>query len=154
MSNSRLKNGEVISGAVLAGLGVYIVSEARQWEYTGLDGPGPGFFPLWYGIIMFVLAVAVMASALLRPAGPGKSVTWRETGRALGAWAAMVACVALIKPLGFLVAFALFTCFVVTVLYGRSVWRGLAVGVASSAGFYVLFPLALNVRLPVGFLGL
>ena len=66
----------------------------------------------------------------------------------------MAVCVALIKVLGFLIAFALFTCFIVTVLYGRSLVRGLVVGAASSAVFYVLFPLALNVQLPVGFLGI
>lgn len=154
MSASRFSNGDVISGAVLAGLGVYIVVEARQWEYLGPDGPGPGFFPIWYGIIMAVLAVAVTAGAFLRHQDDGKPVDWREVRRALTAWVAMACSVALFKPLGFVLAFGLFTWFVVTVLYRRSVRRGLAVAVACSAGFYAVFPLGLDVKLPVGMLGI
>ncbi len=154
MSASRFSNGDVISGAVLAGLGVYIVVEARQWEYLGLDGPGPGFFPIWYGIIMTVLAVAVTAGAFLRHQDDGKPVDWGEVRRALIAWVAMACSVALFKPLGFVVAFGLFTWFVVTVLYRRSVLRGFAVAVSCSAGFYLVFPLGLDVKLPVGMLGI
>ena len=32
--------------------GAYIIVTASRWEYLGQDGPGPGFFPLWYGIAM------------------------------------------------------------------------------------------------------
>ena len=46
----RLARGDVASGVVLAGLGFYIVVQAWRWEYLGPDGPGPGFFPLWYGV--------------------------------------------------------------------------------------------------------
>jgi putative tricarboxylic transport membrane protein len=150
----RVNKGDLISGAVLAGLGGYIVLEARQWEYTGLDGPGPGFFPIWYGIIMIVMSLALMASSLRRPGPPGESVNWKELGRAFASWAAMAGSILLYKPLGFLIAFALFTWFVVTVLYGRSVARGLAVGAGASLCFYVIFPLGLDVRLPVGILGI
>jgi len=38
-----LKNGEFVSGAVLAGLGVFIIMEAWQWEYLGPDGPARAF---------------------------------------------------------------------------------------------------------------
>ena len=33
---------------------------ARGWEYLGQDGPGPGFFPLWYGIAMLVAVRALV----------------------------------------------------------------------------------------------
>ena len=52
----RLARGDVVSGAVLAGLGVFIVLEARRWEYLAPDGPGPGFFPMWYGIALIALS--------------------------------------------------------------------------------------------------
>ena len=41
MSASTVNRGDMISGAVLAGLGAYIIVEARQLEYIGIDGPGP-----------------------------------------------------------------------------------------------------------------
>ncbi len=104
------KTGDIVSGAVLAGLGIYVVSEAHGWEYLGPDGPGPGFFPLWYGIAMIALSLLSIGSSALRglAAKPVKPVNWREVGRALATWMAFTACIALLKVLGFLLSFGLF----------------------------------------------
>lgn len=149
-----MKTGDTVSGGVLAGLGLFIILEARGWEYLGLDGPGPGFFPLWYGACMIVLSLWLVATSLKRGAGEtGDAANWRETGRVLVSWAAFALCVGLLNVLGFLLAFALFTLFLVAVMYRRPLGTALAVSVAMSAGFYLLFPLALNVELPIGKLG-
>ena len=143
-----------MSGAVLAGLGIFIIVEARGWEYLGPDGPGPGFFPLWYGVCMVALSVFLAAMGFAQSAsGSAKAVEWREVGRALAAWAGLALCLGLLKVLGFLLAFGLFTFFLVAVMYRRPLGVALAVAAGMSAGFYLLFPLALNVGLPVGKLG-
>jgi len=143
-----------VSGAVLAGLGIFIIVEARGWEYLGPDGPGPGFFPLWYGVCMVALSVFLAAMGFAQSAsGSAKAVEWREVGRALAAWAGLALCLGLLKVLGFLLAFGLFTFFLVAVMYRRPLGVALAVAAGMSAGFYLLFPLALNVGLPVGKLG-
>jgi putative tricarboxylic transport membrane protein len=148
------KSGDIVSGAVLAGLGIFIISEARRWEYLGPDGPGPGFFPLWYGVGMVALALLLVGMSLLQSArASGKPVDWREVGRALTAWAGLALCVGLLKVLGFLLAFGLFTFFLVAVMYRRPLVIALAVSVGTSLGFWLLFPLALNVALPVGRFG-
>ena len=46
----RRSSPDFWSGLALAALGAYIVVQARGWDYLTEDGPGPGFFPLWYGI--------------------------------------------------------------------------------------------------------
>jgi putative tricarboxylic transport membrane protein len=149
-----LKTGDIVSGAVLAGLGVYIITEARRWEYVGPDGPGPGFFPLWYGIALVALSALLVATSVARRASePGGPVNWREVGRAFAAWAGLAACVGLLKVLGFLLAFGLFTFFLVAVMYRRSLGTAAAVSIGMALSFYLLFPVALNVELPVGWLG-
>lgn len=154
MRLGRLEQGDLASGAVLAGLGVYIVVQARRWEYVGPDGPGPGFFPLWYGVVMIGLAVLLIAKSVVRrTTTPASEVNVREIARALAAWAGLAACVGLLKILGFLVVFALFTFFVTAVMYRRPVLPALAVGVGCALAFYLLFPLALNVALPKGVFG-
>ena len=55
MVKDILRNGDVLSAAALAALGIYMFSEAWPWPYYSDDGPGPAFFPLWYGVIMVVL---------------------------------------------------------------------------------------------------
>ena len=148
------KSGDIVSGAVLTGLGIFIISEAWRWEYLGPDGPGPGFFPLWYGVCMVGLALVLVVMSLAQGARmPGKPVNWREVSRALTAWAGLALCVGLLKVLGFLLAFGLFTFFLVAVMYRRPLATALAVSVGTSMGFWLLFPLALNVALPVGKLG-
>jgi putative tricarboxylic transport membrane protein len=154
MEGRKIKTGDILSGAVLAGLGIFIISEARRWEYLGPDGPGPGFFPLWYGVGMVALALLLVGMSLGQSARePGKPVNWREVGRALTAWAGLALCVGLLKVLGFLLAFGLFTFFLVAVMYRRPLLIALAVSVGTSVGFWLLFPLALNVALPVGRFG-
>ena len=153
MAVSARNNGDLISGAVLAALGVFVVVEARHWDYLAPDGPGPGFFPIWYGIAMIALSLALIAGSLKKRASAGKPVEWSEVGRALFAWAVLTACLALIKLLGFAVTLALLTLFIVCVMYRRPLVHGIAAGVLTSVGFYLVFPLALNVELPRGVFG-
>lgn len=153
MEGSAYNRGDVISGAVLAALGVLIVVEAKQLEYFGADGPGPGFFPIWYGLVMVVLSVVLIGSSLLGRTEPGNPVEWRAVGNALMAWAALVACIALFEVLGFLASFALFTLIVVGWIYGKPWTVALAVAAGCAVSFYLVFPLMLGVALPVGVLG-
>lgn len=140
---------------MLAGLGLYIVVEARRWDYLGVDGPGPGFFPWWYGVAMIALGLLLVASKIARRGTPAREhgVEWRAIGRALMTWAALTACVGLLNVLGFVCAFALFTLFVAGAMYRRPIVPALAVAVGTALGFYLLFPAALNVALPIGWLG-
>jgi putative tricarboxylic transport membrane protein len=129
--------------------------QARRWEYLGVDGPGPGFFPLWYGVAMIALGLLLVATrSAPRGAGPtGRGIDWRPSGRAITTWAGFAACVGLLEILGFLCAFALFTVFVMAVMYRRPILPSLAMAVGGALGFYLLFPVALNVSLPIGWFG-
>ena len=150
---SWFMKGDVVSGAVLAALGVYIISEARQWNYSGPEGPGPGFFPLWYGIAMVILSLGMVVVTAIRPAAAGAKTDWRGIGRAILVWAVFAACTALLKVLGLLTVLALLTLFIVGVMYGKSLKIACAAAAGTTVGFYLVFSLALNVGLPVGPLG-
>jgi len=145
-------NGDVLSGLVLAALGVYVIIEARGWNYMSEEGPGPGFFPLWYGIAMVVLSLALVLGSALKPSA-GAPFDWARVGRALLAWASFAGAVALMGPIGFLSSLALLTLFVVAVMYGRPLKVALAAAVGNAVGFYLVFVLALGLSLPVGPLG-
>ena len=140
----RGRSADFWSGLALGGLGAYIIVTASRWEYLGQDGPGPGFFPLWYGIAMSALSLWLVFSSLKTQA----RIDWSDAPRALATWAAFAAMCAAVKLIGFLPAFALLTFFIVAVMYRRPLKVAAAVAVALSAGFYLVFPLALNVKLP------
>lgn len=139
---TRRRSPDFWSGLVLAALGGFIVFRASGWEYLTPEGPGPGFFPLWYGIAMLALSLYLVIS-------PTEArLDRRGTGRALGTWAAILVCVALLKWLGFVVSFAALVFLMVTLLYRKSAATAALVAVGMAAAFYVLFPLALGVPLP------
>jgi putative tricarboxylic transport membrane protein len=140
----RRLNADFWSGLVLGGLGAYIIVTASQWEYLGQDGPGPGFFPLWYGIAMSALSLLLVFSSLKTQT----QIDWSDAPRALVTWAAFAAMCAAFKLIGFLPAFALLTFFIVAVMYRRPLAVAATVSAALTAGFYLVFPLALGVNLP------
>jgi putative tricarboxylic transport membrane protein len=152
MDKRILRDGEAISGAVLAALGVYIIVQAHAWDYSTPDGPGPGFFPLWYGIAIVVLSLGLIFTRIRKADGSG-AVDWRRVGRALGTWLAFALAVLLMQPLGFLTSFALLTVFLAAVVFGRSLTTAIATAVLAALAFYLIFPLTLGVPLPIGLLG-
>ena len=139
----RWRSPDFWSGLALAALGGYIVVAARGWDYLTADGPGPGFFPRWYGVAMLGLSLL-----LILRSERGQVVEWRGTGRALATWAALALTVALMKAIGFVVAFAALTLFLVAVMYRRSTLVAALTAVALAGAFYLVFPLALGVPLP------
>jgi putative tricarboxylic transport membrane protein len=153
MQHGTRNSGNLWSGLALAALAIYIMVQALQWDYVTPDGPGAGFFPLWYGITMLVLSVVLVAPELSRRAAPGGPISWRPVSRALSTWLALAASVALFKPLGFFVSFGLLTYFIVAVMYRRPLRIAALVALASAAGFFLVFRLALGLPLPVGILG-
>ena len=71
--------GDFWSGLVLAALGGYIARGRGSWVYLGEDGPGPGFFPIWYGGAMLALSLLLVAGAVLKPGrrcGPPSRGDW------------------------------------------------------------------------------
>src|SRR6267142_592974 len=95
MLKDFVRNGEAISGAVLAALGAYI----------------------------FLHSLALIVGSV-RKSGAGRAIDWEATRRALGTWTAFAVAVALMGTLGFVVSFALLTFFVVTFVFRRSLMTG------------------------------
>jgi putative tricarboxylic transport membrane protein len=152
MLGAFLQKGDVISGAVLAALGVLIITQSRAWDYYTLDGPGPGFFPFWYGVTMVVLSLLLIVNSA-RSGDDGESkggMDWPAIGRAMTTWLAFALSVALMDFLGFLISFALLVFFLVAVIFRRPFMTATVVAVASAVAFHLVFPVALSVSLPTG----
>ena len=136
--------GDFWSGLALAALGAYIVFEASRWEYIGNDGPGPGFFPLWYGVAIVGLSLALVVSSL----SANEAIDWTGAGRAFAAWGAFALAAAAMKWLGFLVCFAALTFYIVALMYRRPLVVAALAALLTTAGFYLVFQVALDVKLP------
>ena len=146
-----LRSGDFWSGLVLAALGTFIVTQARGWVYMNEEGPGAGFFPVWYGALMVVLSLFLVANSVMKPTTQ-KQVRWKDVSRALTCWVAFTVCVALMPILGFAISFALLAWFIVRVMCGEGHGTALAVAIGGAALFYGLFDFALDLSLPRGLL--
>jgi putative tricarboxylic transport membrane protein len=73
--------------------------------------------------------------------------------RALGTWLVFAAAVAVMPWLGFVLSFGLLTFVLVRFQFGQGVRTAVSAAAGLSAGFYIVFPLVLDVPLPAGFLG-
>src|SRR5689334_15598374 len=153
MQKLNIKNGDVISGAVLAALGTYIVIQASIWPYYEVNGPGPGFFPIWYGILMVGLSLWLVITAAQKPRVEAEATSTVGIGRAVLVWAGFTVSLVLMAFLGFCIAFTLFTMFIVSYVLGRPILPGFLTGAISAATFYVLFWVVLGVQLPAGYVG-
>jgi putative tricarboxylic transport membrane protein len=142
----KAATADIWSGLALGGVGAYIIAEAARWEYLGTDGPGPGFFPLWYGIAMAALSLWLVLASFWNK--DSERIDWSGASRALSTWLAFAAAVAALKLAGFLVSFAALTFFIVAVMYRRPLKNAAIAAVVSAAVFYLVFPVALGVRLP------
>jgi putative tricarboxylic transport membrane protein len=143
------RSGDFWSGIALASLGAYIVSQAWRWDYLTEDGPGAGFFPLWYGGAMIALSIALVIATAMK-GGEHGSIQWREVRRAFACWAGFVASIALMPWTGFAISFALLTWFIVKVMARQSQAKALVWAVAFAAGFYLVFDVGLDLNLPRG----
>jgi putative tricarboxylic transport membrane protein len=142
----KARSADFGSGLALGGLGAYIIVVASGWEYLGQDGPGPGFFPLWYGIVMVALSAILMGTSLFSK--DSDTIDWSGARSAFTTWAAFVVMVAALKLVGFVIGFAALTFFIVLVMYRQPLKVAAFTAIGVSAAFYVVFPLALGVQLP------
>lgn len=142
----RARSADFWSGLALGGLGAYIIVTASGWEYLGQDGPGPGFFPLWYGILMAALSAMLVVSSVSKK--DDRRIDWSGARAAFTTWAVFALMVAALKLVGFVIGFAALTFFIVLVMYRKPLKVAAITALALSAGFYLLFPLALGVKLP------
>jgi putative tricarboxylic transport membrane protein len=146
---------DLVSGAVLAAFGVYVIIESARFSYLTEEGPGPGFLPLWLGIAMVGLSLCLVIINQRRaaPKALAKPGAWSGETRALCAWLALMAAILLTPLLGFTLCLVLLTLFIVAVLERRSLRSALAVALGLGLGFHVIFVVVLGLSLPPGPLG-
>ena len=149
----RRGKSELLTGAVLAAFGGLVIYEASALPYTSESGPGPGFFPLWIGIGIFLCSCFMLYAYFPRTdpnTEPRAKTSTAEITRALAAWLAFVLAIAILPLLGFAVSLGLLTTFLILVLDRRSPWTAAGVAVGLALGFHLVFPVALGVSLPAG----
>jgi putative tricarboxylic transport membrane protein len=142
------RRGGLVVAALLAVVGVLFAWQASLLDFGGFDLPGPGFFPLVLGVVVFALST-IIAIEGLRGAGEGETVALGHRD-VLIVFAAMVAVAALFEPLGAYLSLGLFGAVLLVVIARVSVpLAALAACIAMAACWY-FFHVLLGLQLPRG----
>jgi putative tricarboxylic transport membrane protein len=139
---------DTIAAAAVLGLGASVVAGAARLPFGGVHNPGPGFFPLWLGLVLVLLGGILAIQAAV-----SRAATGRASGRPLKVLvllATLSVYVALLEPLGYAAATFLLVLFMLRGLEPHRWLVALAVAVLAAGGSYVLFAVWLGVPLPPG----
>jgi putative tricarboxylic transport membrane protein len=142
------RRGGIVVAAVLAGVGLVFAWQASLLDFGGFDLPGPGFFPLVLGVLVFAFAVLIAIEGL-RGAGEGETV---ELGHrdVLIVFAALIAVAALFEPLGAYLSLGLFGAVLLVVLGRVSVPLAIASAAVAMVACWYFFQVLLGLQLPRG----
>ena len=144
-----------ITAAVLLAFSLaFAAGGLKYYPYWSDTGPGSGFLPAWLGGVMATLALLM----LLRPPRVADAdAEWLPHGesarRVIALIAASVLYVALLKPLGMIVASALYLAFVMRYFERHAWWLTALVVFLASAGNWLVFVHWLKVPFPLSPLG-
>jgi len=151
-----VRRADRIAGAVLLISGVAFAAGAlKYYTYWGPGGPGSAFLPFWLGVVMALLAGALLVGAL-RSRNPGTE--WLPQGEGLRRLALVLgvtaAFVALLKIVGMILGTALFLIVLMRVL-DRNPWPlTLSVAALTAGLIYLVFTYWLRVPFPVSVFGI
>jgi len=132
----------------LVGIGAII--GAIQLNVGSLTEPQPGFFPFVGGILLVIFSAIIFLQGWLRR--DGERVVFGDVGRPALLLAIMVALVAVLDRVGYVICTLIVSGLILRILSVKS-WRVLIItSLCVSMGTYILFDKLLGIDLPVGFL--
>ena len=140
--------GDVIGGVLGIAVGAGGVVGAATLRIGTPLHPQPGFFPVLGGLGVMALSSALLVQAILGRSSGGEP--FGEIRRPAILVAGLAIYVALLEPVGYVVATAFIAAVILRVL-GVTSWRRLAVGsILLPVGTWLLFARLLGVELPAG----
>lgn len=160
-SLARNASVDAVVAALLTIVGLVVMFEARRlgagWSS---DGPGPGYFPFYVGLILCIGGLGILYQALLsKAADHGTFVDSEQLRRVLSVLVPSTLYVAAILVLGLYVASAIFIAVFMVWLGKYSAIKSVLLGVAINAFFFAMFEVWFKVPLykgalkPLAFLG-
>lgn len=143
--------------ALVVAIGAAAFIGSRSLGYWDDLGPGPGFFPLWLGVLLVVLGFVWFGQELrarFRRETPSRSADEEETPdyslpTVLAILVSLCVLAACLEPVGYQVSMLVFLLFHLLVVGRRGLLQSLVIAVIGSFGVFYAFTRLLTVPLPV-----
>jgi hypothetical protein len=148
----RRKSAELVVGGLFLLIGAIVIYDSRRLGASwGPDGPEPGYFPFYVGLIMCIAsAVNLVRGLAIPPAKNGPFVLVGQLRLVLSVLIPTAVYAALVTWTGIYVASVLFIALFMRWLGKYPWWKVVAVSLGSVVVFYLIFELWFKVPLPKG----
>jgi len=153
-----MKKADQWSGLVLIIIAGLICWRASSMPYGSIRNPGPGFYPLWLGILLGAMSIGLILMVTRQKEG-ARNLRDILTGeirwvKILLVIVALILYGVLMDYVGFLILTFLLLAFLLRAIEPQS-WKAV-IGWAlfGSIGSYLVFEIWMKLRLPKGFLGI
>lgn len=148
----RYKTAELGVAAFFMLLGAIVITDSlRLGARWAADGPQPGYFPFYVGIIICAASAVTIGRGLLIPPEKNMSFVERDALKlVLSVLVPSAAYVALVGWIGIYVASALFIGLFMRWLGKYAWWKVALVAIGNSVIFYLIFEVWFLVPLPKG----
>ena len=152
-----MKKADQWSGLVLLVIAASICWGSLSLSYGHIHNPGPGFYPLWLGIILGAMAIGLLLKTAWQKQRAkvlrdilSEKVRWEKV---LFVLIALVLYGCLMNFLGYLIVTFLLMAFLLRFIEPQP-WKSvISWTLLGSAGSYLVFEVWIKLRLPKGFLG-
>jgi len=152
-----MKKADQWSGLVLLVIAGFICWRSLSLSYGHIHNPGPGFYPLWLGIILGAMAIGLLLKTAWQKQRAkvlrdilSEKVRWEKV---LFVLIALVLYGCLMNFLGYLIVTFLLMAFLLRFIEPQP-WKSvISWTLLGSAGSYLVFEVWMKLRLPKGFLG-
>ncbi len=147
-----MRLADLIGGVFVLILGFAVIFFSSQLTYYSEFGPGPGFLPLWVGIVISACGIYVVID-LLRKQGKTGEFFKPRTRLGLEILIAIIITFLLLPLVGFAIGLALFIGVTMRVM-GKHRWAlcGLT-AIVTAIGIHFIFISWLTIPLPQGLIG-
>jgi hypothetical protein len=147
----RVAIGELLLAVFFVALGLLWVGAAIRMPLWEGFAPQSGFMPLWYGVILIGLTVAVLVNLFWQKEDAKAE---DPIGKPLIVLAVFAAGIAGLEPMGFGPAIFLMLLFMFAFIERLPIISSVLVAAGTTAVLFLIFRTWLNVGLPVGPLGI
>ena len=147
-----MRLADLIGGVIVLLLGLAVIYFSSQLEYYSEYGPGPGFLPLWVGIIIAGCAIYVIIDVLKKHHKIG---TFFKPRTKLGLHVLVIIFITflLLPFLGFSIGLALFVGITMRIM-GKHRWLSCSLtAVVTAICIHLIFVSWLTIPLPQGLIG-
>ncbi len=153
-----MKKADQWSGLALILLAAGMIWAALGLPYGDIHKPGPGFFPLWLGVILGGMSIGFFVQATLttRSAQTLRNILEEDVhwGKVLLVLVSLILYAFLMDYIGFLLVTLLLMVVLLRFIEPQPWTVVIGWALVGSVGSYLIFEVWMKLRLPKGFLGI